>query len=337
MLKIFTCLSFLLISFTSCKKDKEQPGLTDDPPFTRSETPVYESPIGLAADASVLKSGDTLFMYYSAEDGIGLVISMDDGQTWNTPDGNTQTDFISLGRRPNDWDNTLETVEVLKVQGEYKMYFSGYREGEADNSHVENYEIGLATSTDGINFTRVTESLNQPILARDTSNANTFDRHGMTSPGIVYEGGTYYMIYAGWNVTDNWTGPNAGIRIMGATSTDGINWTKIASPLIEGKEVSYSPDINEASLLKGSDGYWYIPFSTDMSIGIARTMDFFGTWDIFPEAIVSPEYDWDSEVTAPDGFVDNGKIRLWFHGVKAPLYWPWVIGYTEADFPLDWK
>lgn len=304
--------------------------------FFRSENPVYESPLGLAADPSIIIENDTIFMYYSAEGGIAVTFSLDNGVNWIRPN-NSQTDYIALNSQPDKWDNTLETAEVLKVDNKYKMYYAGYREGESDNTYVENYEIGLAISQDGIDFERVSESINQPIITRNTSNENTFDRHAMTSPGIVFDNGIYHMIYTGWNVSGDWTGDNAGIRILGAKSSDGINWTKLQEPILVADDINYSHDVNEASLIKTDDGFWYIPFSTDKSIGIARSNTFVGDYEVYPEAIVSPKFDWDSEVTAPDGIVKNGKMRLWFHGVKEPDYWPWVIGYTEAEYPLNWN
>lgn len=44
------------------------------------------------------------------------------------------------------------------------MYYSGYREGESDNPHVENYEIGMAVSSNGIDFNRVAEVWSNPLL-----------------------------------------------------------------------------------------------------------------------------------------------------------------------------
>lgn len=325
----------LFIITVSCSKDDKSDN-TELDLFTRIENPVYESPFGLAADPSVTMVNDTLFLYYSAEDGIGVAFSLDNGISWNRPNDSVD-DYLALTRQQNNWDNTLETVEVIKVGNEFKMYYAGYREGESDNQHVENYEIGLATSQNGIDFTRIPQSIDQPILTRDTSNENTFDRHAITSPGIVFNDGIYHMIYAGWNVTNDWTGVNAGIRILGAISTDGIVWKKNEKPILVASDIGYSPDINEASLIRTNDGFWYIPFSTDKSIGIARSNSFAGEYDVYPEAIVSPRYNWDSEVTAPDGIVKNGKMRLWFHGVKEPDYWPWVIGYAEAIYPLNWN
>lgn len=328
-------LSLLVFSLLTCQK--EEPNTTTDLTFDRLSTPIFESPLNIAADPAMLRSGDTLFMYYSAENQkIGVVYSLDNGSNWIKPGMDSQTDYAALTGQPDNWDNTLETVDVIKVGDQYLMYYTGYREGEADNPQVENYAIGLAVSPDGINFLRHPNSINGPILARDTSNENTGDRHAMTSPGVVYENGTYYMIYAGWNVTNNWTGSNAGIRILGATSTDGLHWTKLPATLIDPTEVTYSNDINEASLIRSDDGYWYIPFSTASSIGIARALNFTDSYQVYPEAIVSPQFAWDSEVTAPDGLIEDGKLRLWYHGVKAPLYFPWVIGYSEAPYPLEW-
>ena len=327
-----------LVLITACGNKDDNVNLTETSLFTRDGQPIYESPFGLAADPSVLIQNDTLFMYYSAEGGIAVVLSVDDGITWMRPN-NSSEDFIALQRAVDYWDNTLETAEVIYDGTEFKMYYSGYREGESDNPNVENYEIGLAVSDDGITFSRIQESVDGPIISRDTANENTLDRHAMTSPGVVFENGTYYMVYAGWNVTDQWTGPNAGIRILGATSQDGITWTKRETPILVPSDVSFSPDVNEATLFKTEDGFWYIPFSTDKSIGITRSTSFTGPYEVFPEAIVAPEFDWDSEVTAPDGFVENGKMRLWFHGVKVEgeTFWPWVIGQTEAKYPLNWN
>lgn len=325
-----------MILFACTKETGEPDQQVSDTLFVKTQNPVFESPLNLAADPSILRKGDSLLLYYSAENKtIGVVISTDDGNTWQSPNGNNSIDYPALKANPEGWDETLETIDVLQVNNEYWMYYTGYIEGQDDNNGtISNYEIGLAISSNGIDFTRHPSSVDQPILSRDTSSINTFDRHAMTSPGVVYDGQTFRMIYAGWNVENNWTGDNAGIRILGASSQDGIIWNKNTEPLIIPSEISYSPDINEASLLF-SDGQWYIPFSTSNSIGIARSSNFTGPYEIYPSAIIDPSGDWDSEVTAPDGIIENGKMRLWYHGVKEPVYWPWVIGYAEADFPLS--
>lgn len=328
----------LLLAFTSCAENNDSQPDRNAPLFESSSSPIYESPLGIAADPSIIRSNDTLFMYYSAENMIiGVVISLDDGVTWKSPSGHVNNDDAALRGRPDHWDSTLETVDVIMVNSTYFMYYTGYREGTSDNNHVENYEIGLALSKDGLHFERHPMSIDEPIISRQVEHKDTNDRHAMTSPGIVYEDGQFYMIYAGWNVTDDWTGGNAGIRILGATSEDGVNWTKLSKPIINPAEITYSQDVNEASLLRSNDGFWYILFSTSSSIGMARARSFTDTYDIYPEAIIVPEYDWHSEVTAPDGLIEDGTLHLWYHGVKEPDYFPWVIGYATTKYPIAWK
>lgn len=330
-------LVVIMIIGASCQKNDTQVEQNKSL-FVSRDQPVYQSPLDLAADPSILKVSDTLFMYFSAADyEIGIVYSLDDGVSWSSPAGNTIEDYGAISGRPDNWDQTLETVDVVKVNDLYYMYYTGYRENESDNDHVENYEIGLAISTNGIDFTRHPASVNGPILERDLDDINSNDRHAMTSPAVQYVDGQFFMIYTGWNVAEDWTGPNAGFKIIGATSTDGVNWTKLKDPLIVSAEVTYSQDINEASMIYSKeDGIWYIPFSTDKSIGIARSSSFQGPYEIYSQAIISPNDSWGGEVTAPDGIIENGKMKLWYHGVETPTYWPWVIGYSEAVYPLNW-
>ncbi|MTB52076.1 hypothetical protein [Lewinella sp. W8] len=325
-----------LIFFVSCQED--DPVIPEPELFTTDANPVYQSPLNLAADPGIVRSSDTLFLYFSAADyEIGVVYSLDDGTTWTTPDRDTENDYGALSGQSDHWDQTLETVDVIKVNGLYYMYYTGYRENESDNEHVENYEIGLATSINGIDFTRHPTSITSPILARDLRDDNSNDRHAMTSPAVQYVDGLFFMTYTGWNVAMDWTGPNAGFKILGATSTDGVNWTKLPDPLIESSDIVFSQDINESSLVYSPESnQWYIPFSTDRSIGLARSTNFSGPYDIYPQAIINPNDSWAGEVTAPDGIIEDGKLKLWFHGVQTPEYWPWVIGYAEADFPLNW-
>ncbi|MCI4669456.1 MAG: family 43 glycosylhydrolase [Bacteroidia bacterium] len=333
--KLFIPFFLILLSGFGCSNKSVLP-LSDL--FNHNEEPVFQSPFNIAADPSILVVGDTTFMYYSAENQkIGLVISVDSGKTWQSPDGNSNDDFGVLNGRDDAWDQVLETVDVIRVGDEFWMYYTGYRPKDKDNKHVNNYEIGLATSNDGFKFTRHPQSLEKAILQRDTTDENTNDRHALTSPGVILDNGKFYMIYAGWNVADNWRGANAGIRILGATSDDGIKWTKMDQVLLGPNDVPYTPDVNEASLIKSEDGYWYIPFSTDKSIGIARSKSFESGYEVYPETIVPFGKGWKGEVTAPDGFIEDGKLKLWYHGAKRPLYLLWSIGFSEADYPLDWN
>lgn len=76
----------LIISVASCREDTAI--TSEEPLFTTITDTVYQSPLNLAADPSVVRGSDTLFMYFSAADfEIGVVYSLDGSTTWITPGG----------------------------------------------------------------------------------------------------------------------------------------------------------------------------------------------------------------------------------------------------------
>ena len=71
------------------------------------------------------------------------------------------------------------------------------------------WKIGLATSTDGINWTSYT---NNPVL----SPTQSWEGTDVDGPSVLFNGTTYEMFYHGSGT------------LSYATSTDGINWSKPA-------------------------------------------------------------------------------------------------------------
>ena len=96
----------------------------------------------------------------------------------------------------------LRVSIVIKDGNEYKMYYTGF----ADEYGVWN--IGLATSADGINWIR----LPNPII-----NANQ-EEEKIIIGDIIKNDGTYYLYYTSMQY------PYYDIRV--AVSQDGINFTK---------------------------------------------------------------------------------------------------------------
>lgn len=98
---------------------------------------------------------------------------------------------------------------VIKVGGTYRMYYAGLNAGGAQAG------IGLATSTDGVTWTRAQST---PVIGLTSGN---FDSTQVGGTGVVYDNGTYYVFYHGFNGT-NW-------RLGLATSTDGVTFQKSGS------------------------------------------------------------------------------------------------------------
>ena len=213
--------------YGACNDDKEQTALS----FNKLSNPVWEGAL-TAADPDVIRDGDTLRMYYSSlviDGNEKLVLAgakSIDGTHWIPSDNNQLgKESIALDANPGKWDNHLEANAVILDGDQLKMFYCGYEEeAETAGTIVAEGQIGLATTSDKINFTR---NSSEPILTLGETNAK--DANALFSPTILKEGNTYYMLYVGYCIEN--CSP-AFIGILGATSPDGINWTKLPNPVL---------------------------------------------------------------------------------------------------------
>ena len=120
----------------------------------------------------------------------------------------TSTDGIIWEKYPqpilygtSGWEFQICTHSIVKKNGTYYLYYYGRT--------APNYRIGLATSSDGINFTKYSGN---PIL----SNTEAWEQTGVVYPSVIEENATLRMVYC------NSSGTGFGL----ATSTDGYNWIK---------------------------------------------------------------------------------------------------------------
>jgi predicted GH43/DUF377 family glycosyl hydrolase len=141
---------------------------------------------------------------------IGMAES-DNGINWvrNTPTGTV------LSPSASGWDSHfLDTPSILKKGKTWYMWYYG-----SSSNNTVGAAIGLATSRDGINFTK---HANNPVLTKGADGA--WDSLWVESPSVIYDGTKFVMFYTG--IGANWL-PQIGQ----ATSTDGVNWVKnLANP-----------------------------------------------------------------------------------------------------------
>ena len=240
----------LLIVFSSCSSDESSATKIK---FTKRSQPVWEG-VFTAADPSIIRDGDTLRMYYSSlvlDPEEKLVIAgakSVDGINWIPANEMEGTESIALDVTPGTWDDHLEAVSVIKKGSELWMYYCGYPdEADAVGKIVAEGKIGLAKSGNMVTFTR---AFSDPILS--LGSPNTKDANALFSPTIIKEGNTYYMLYVGYCIEN--CSP-AFIGILGATSTDGETWTKLANPIISGSgfNLDWAEVIKEPAIVKGPD------------------------------------------------------------------------------------
>ena len=175
-----------------------------------SENPVLKQGNGWdadrVADPEVIKVGDEWRIYYSGrpERSIGVATSPDGLVDWSK---RAENPVLTPGAS-GSWDSsTAERPSVIKLGGKYYMWYTG--------SDGSTSQIGLATSDDGISWTKHDSN---PVL---TPNSSGWDSSHVYSQGVLYEGGTVYLFYTAKGSSSE--------QIGYATSADGVNWSKSSS------------------------------------------------------------------------------------------------------------
>jgi hypothetical protein len=211
---------------------------------------------------------------------------------------NNGTPVLYTGN-PGEWDcGWLDTPEVVRSPDGYFLYYYG---DTVQQPAEINSAYGVATSPDGINWTKYTGN---PVLTK--SNPADWDGKWIESPAVVYDSAssTYQMWYNGVSY-NNWL-----IKVGYATSPDGISWTKYTgNPVVDvGANLSFDDMwVGTPAVIKRNDIYemWYSGFCSvsgfdTLRIGYATSSDGI-TWNKYAG---NPLF---STVTDPyDSLVDDG-------------------------------
>ena len=99
----------------------------------------------------------------------------DDGINWEEPRITLHNNLES------GWEDDINRNCVLKMDGKYKMWYTGQARGYSF--------IGYAESDDGLNFYR---PLNEPVLISERA----WEGFSVMNPCVLYENGIYRMWYA---------------------------------------------------------------------------------------------------------------------------------------------
>ncbi len=245
---------------------------------------------------------------------------------------------VLSGGGSSAWDRYIIDMDVIKVNGTYLMYYSaGTTYSTASGKFVltSPYHIGLATSSDGINWTKYSGN---PVIR---SRVDSYDSTNVFFPIVMVENGTWRMWYAGNR--GNQGGGRADVNVCYATSTDGENWTKHASnPVISNGAPNTAwngLDIRPTSVVRdGTDLVMYLKASgvgTPSNLGGAKSDD--GTsWTLLKDRSLysGNATGWEDGVTNY-GTLEraNGTYRMWTHADRAD----WKVGWIWSRDGLDWE
>jgi predicted GH43/DUF377 family glycosyl hydrolase len=169
----------------------------------------------------VIKDGSTYKMWYAGTNSstsnlkIGYATSSD-GITWTKSDSNPIINPGSSGQ----WDSrSVMRPMVIKDGSAYKMWYNG-TQGENTG-----YEIGYATSSDGISWTKYDSN---PVMRRGSGSA--WDYSNIWGMSIVKRGDGQYEMYYSGNAATGGTGHQIGY----AYSATGLVWYKYGSNPVMG-------------------------------------------------------------------------------------------------------
>jgi len=298
----------------------------------------------LAGDPSVMRDDQKYTIFYTGLDkdamggGVGMATSAD-GTTWTVAasgDEKTGRGLVLRGR-PDTWEHQLETASAIKRNDTYFLYYCGYpKVGWPTNPG----QIGLATSKDGINFKRVG---NDPVLK---ITPRGYDTSGLYSPSVIHDGTQFVMVYAGHCYPNEKSPPTVspGIYLLGATSNDGVKWTKRPEPVL-----APAPNpkwlvngVAEPEIVKARDGRYYLFYTANLGddetrlIAVAKSKTPFGPWDLrkTPLLTASPHLYDKKGVLAPTVLIEGDKLRMWYLTSDQDKH---MTGYAEMPWPIaDW-
>ena len=280
----------------------------------------------------IIREGDTLKMWYSADKDLGSGVSAV-SYAWSL-------DCINWTKYANnpvlipkfEWEGTtIHEIALIKDENLYKIWYGvNSYPGFFTNS------VGYATSPDGINWTKHS----QPVLLPGES--GDWDFYNIHPGTIIKEDNLYKMWYSAGNFVGHF-------QIGYAESSDGINWTKYnnqetnENPYINSDPVVCygTSGIDRAALFKPSvhkteSGYEMYYIGTDLyleSICYAISEDGISWQKYYDNPIVYETPSWTESREFWDVFAlkYNDITQLWF-SVPQMVNGGDYTAYSEVGF-----
>jgi len=225
-------------------------------------------------------------------------------------------------------EKSVDCFSIGYFFGQYMMWYVGTPESL-------NCQIGLATSPDGIHWTKHPDN---PVIRLGPK--GSWDESILICQSVLYD--QQERLFKMWYIG----GTPEGVFSIGlATSPDGAHWTKYpGNPVLRVTEPWEGTVMEAFTVLKTKDGYkiWYggNDLSRDKAaIGYATSPDGI-SWVKHPNnPIFVPDLPtrWDGySVSDPDIIYYDGLYHMWYKGWKRKGGNAW-IGHATSSDGINWE
>ncbi len=212
------------------------------------------------------------------------------------------------------WDVTLRFGSSIKVNSTYYIFYSG-------GASWQSTKIGLATSTDGVSFTK---SSSNPILSPQSGES------AYAKPYVYHDGSKFYMYYSVWD--------GFGFHLNLATSTDATNWTRYANnPIMNhGGSSSWNYVLLVGSIFRDGNQYrmYYYSYAQGGTMWLATAMSKdLKSWTQYANnPLRRPDTSGWEDFRTTYGSIENGSgsYRLWATSGDTGTT-NWYMGWMYSD------
>lgn len=264
-------------------------------------SPVYgNEKTGPIFDPFVWKD-DSVYKMCASERVSGSLVALQsyDGIKWNK---------IGVMLKPvkNTWEDIVNRGCVVRIDNKYLLYYTG----QSNVNMGGQSSIGIATSSDGINFKRICK---KPILIPQT----LVERQSVMNPCVLFDKNK--KVFRMWYAAGETYEPDV---ICYAESRDGIHWKKHHSPVLTKYERHEWEQfkVGGCQVLDTGKDYemYYIGYQNlDVArICYATSKDGIHWSRNFNNLVLSPSKGkWDGDATYKPTVVKEKKsILLWYNG-----------------------
>ena len=205
------------------------------------------------------------------------------------------------------WEERVNRASVCKIDGKWLMWYTGQSRN--------NSAIGIATSDDGIRFTRMQQ---KPILVP----SEPYEKGSVMNPCVLWDKDE--KIFKMWYAAGEQFEPDV---LCYAESKDGINWERYANnPILEKSNEKYDQcKVGGCDILKENDRYYmfYIGYQNvdTARVCMAESNDGIHNWvRSMDNPVISPEKNsWDADAVYKPTVALNkqkNKLLMWYNGRK---------------------